>query len=199
MPGFSERIEPAGKLYHFAVLKNNHLLAISSPQRTSLNCGFDKYLYDFLLYLKDWHGSWYLFLSWKRSRMPWQKSEFRGRPSPGSPALGGKKIRRKCIAEPRSGPGEFLWRSGENRHAGKRRRGTVTRESAPTQDKDAVELKTSFPSGRIKGNRFRLRKYTPEGDRHQIRDTFCLYFAQSGKKSTGGLKIILFQSNFRWA
>jgi hypothetical protein len=57
MPGFSERIEPAAKLYHIAVLKNNHLLAISSPQRTSPNYGFDKYLYDSLLYLKDWHGS----------------------------------------------------------------------------------------------------------------------------------------------
>jgi hypothetical protein len=57
MPGFPERIEPVGKLYHFALLKNNHLLAISSPRRTSLNYGFDKDSYDFLLYLKDWHGS----------------------------------------------------------------------------------------------------------------------------------------------
>jgi hypothetical protein len=57
MPGFSKRIEPVGKLYHFALPKNNHLLAISSPQRTSLTYGFDKYSYGFLLYLKDWHGS----------------------------------------------------------------------------------------------------------------------------------------------
>jgi hypothetical protein len=60
-----------------------------------------------------------------------------------------------------------------------------------------VEEAVSRKQGRgpIKENGFSLWKCRPEGNRHCRKGAFCLYSAQSGKKSTGGLKILLFQSN----